>query len=104
MSNVDLQIEEIESARKELKKYFGTHYELCALTNTIPLLEELKLLRQENGCDKCEGMQWDALYHSEIEGYNRALDDLSEKLCEYVYDKDFMSDDVIREIAEQFKK
>lgn len=36
--------------------------------------------------------------------YNNALDDLSERLCEYVYDKAFISDDVIREVAEQLKK
>ena len=33
-----------------------------------------------------------------------AIDAFAEKLCAYVYDKDFMSDDVIRMIAEQLKE
>lgn len=43
--DIDLQIESINSARKELKKHFGEQYELGALVHTIPLLEELKQLR-----------------------------------------------------------
>lgn len=46
MNDIDLQIEQIESARQELKKHFGEYYELSALTHTIPLLQELKARRE----------------------------------------------------------
>lgn len=66
-TSIDLQIEEIESARQELKKHFGEHYELSTLTHTIPLLEELKELRETT-----------SKYKKEInkDSYNQALKDL----------------------------
>ena len=44
--DIKLQIESINVTRKELKKHFGEHYELGALSNSIPLLEELEKLRE----------------------------------------------------------
>ena len=55
------------------------------------------------------GWLWgDNVPHIDLEEHDAkvrqgAIDEFAEKLCAYVYDKDFMSDDVIRMIAEQLK-
>ena len=56
------------------------------------------------------GWLWgDNVPHIDLEEHDAkvrqdAIDEFAEKLCAYVYDKDFMSDDVIRMIAKQLKE
>ena len=56
------------------------------------------------------GWLWgDNVPHIDLEEHDAkvrqdTIDEFAEKLCAYVYDKDFMSDDVIRMIAEQLKE
>ena len=56
------------------------------------------------------GWLWgDNVPHIDLEEHDAkvrqdAIDEFVEKLCAYVYDKDFMNDDVIRMIAKQLKE
>ena len=56
------------------------------------------------------GWLWgDNVPHIDLEEHDAkvrqdAIDAFAEKVCAYVYDKDFMSDDAIRIIAEQLKE
>lgn len=101
--DIDLQIESIESARDELKKHFGKYYELGALTHTLPLLEELKMLRDEkrNRCNDCAGCtQWKCDC-SNIR--NNAIDEVIEKV-KGIYAFTILEEEQINQISEQLKE
>ena len=120
--DIKLQIESINVARKELKKHFGELYELGALLDSIPLLEELEKLRegrneipiatitfskkdlQKMVDEKIKDIKLD------IQAIrNKAIDDFTEalipRLTDAIYQKDVEGmSNLINDIAEQLKK
>ena len=119
--DIKLQIESINVARKELKKHFGELYELGALLDSIPLLEELEKLRegrneipiatitfskkdlQKMVDEKIKDIKLD------IQAIrNKAIDDFTEalipRLTDAIYQKDVEGmRNLINDVAEQLK-
>ena len=119
--DIKLQIESINVARKELKKHFGELYELGALLDSIPLLEELEKLRegrneipiatitfskkdlQKMVDEKIKDIKLD------IQAIrNKAIDDFTEalipRLTDAIYQKDVESmRNLINDVVEQLK-
>ena len=120
--DIKLQIESINVARKELKKHFGELYELGALLDSIPLLEELEKLRegrneipiatitfskkdlQKMVDEKIKDIKLD------IQAIrNKAIDDFTEalipRLTDAIYQKDVEGmRNLINDVAEQLKE
>lgn len=79
--------EAIENAQKTARKqrYYanferGMIYQSCIrctekYEQLVEWLEELKLLRDKNGCDICESDQWNAIFNSEKAAYKKAISD-----------------------------
>ena len=77
-----------------------------------PIKTKVMEMETNHGYLQAIGVGWlwgDNVPHIDLEEHDAkvrqdAIDEFAEKLCAYVYDKDFMSDDVIRIIAEQLKE
>ena len=77
-----------------------------------PIKTKVMEMETKHGYLQAIGVGWlwgDSVPHIDLEEHDAkvrqdAIDEFAEKLCAYVYDKDFMSDDVIRMIAEQLKE
>ena len=93
MNDIDRQIESINIATKALKVQFGKYYELGALTNSIPLLEELRVLRNAKGkapivTIKFSKKELQEIVDEKIEMFqtdiqvtrNKAIDEFAEKI------------------------
>lgn len=130
MNDIDRQIESINIATKALKVQFGKYYELGALTNSIPLLEELRVLRNTKGKVPIATIKFSKkelqeivdekieIFHTDIQSTrNAAIDEFSERLKKHLNQFDFWKygitdgtnydarnyDYMIDEIAEQMK-